>query len=137
MIRTWQSNFSHTTLVVLHSVQKIWTPLPLYGGSSSLSDHPTFLSFHSLFLTLFWQYRLNGIWDQHKNKLMWQSYSFIFQRPKNNITCFLYKQHFYMQHEPEILCKIITYLNILSIKRSQKKNEQCRWKILIQKSINF
>ena len=30
----------------------------------------------------------NEIPDKHKNKLMWQSYFFIFRRLKNNVTCF-------------------------------------------------
>ena len=40
-----------------------------------------------LLARLFWQYGSVKILDKHKNKLMWQSYIFIFRRLKNNVTC--------------------------------------------------
>ena len=46
---------------------------------------------------LFRQYRPIEILDKHKNKLIWQSYFFIFRRLKNNVTCYFYKQHLYKQ----------------------------------------
>ena len=45
-----------------------------------------------LLARLFQQYCPNEILDKHKNKLMWQSYCFIFRRLKNNVTCFFIKK---------------------------------------------
>ena len=41
------------------------------------------------------QYHPNEILDKYKNKLMWQSYFFIFKRLKNNVIyMFFYKKYF-------------------------------------------
>ena len=56
--------------------------------------------------------------DEHKDKLMWQSYFFIFRRLKNNVTCFSINNTFisntWLKFNPKYL--------ISSIKRCQNKN---------------
>ena len=76
-------------------------------------DHPpspTFCLFFPsppLLATLFLQYRPNEISGKHSNKLIAQSYFFIFRGLKNNVTCFFYKQYLYKQHQAKICSKII------------------------------
>ena len=62
------------------SISSIDTP-PLYGHPSPFYIFPNPL----LLARLFRQYCPNEIPDKHKNKLMWQSYFFIFRRLKNNV----------------------------------------------------
>ena len=67
-----------------HSVQKVWIPpLPLLIFFPS---PPPWQDFSDSIAPA--KYRKN------KNKLMWQSYFFIFWRLKNNVTCPFYKEHF-------------------------------------------
>ena len=57
---------------------------------------PFLFFLNSLLLArLFQQYNPNEILDKYKNKLMWQSYFFIFKRLKNNVIyMFFYKKYF-------------------------------------------
>ena len=57
------------------------------------------------------------IWDKHKNKLIRESYWFIFKRLQNNITCPLCKKHLDKQHQTVTLSEIV----IFGIKKSWVK----------------
>ena len=73
---------------------------PPFYRQPPLDGQTPFLSFfwNSLLTKLFQQYRPNEI-PYKKNKLMWQSYSFIFRRLKNIVTCMLfYKKYFCLLH---------------------------------------
>ena len=108
----------------------------------SIDNSHRFLSLFGIhtFGNIFWQDSLNEIQNKHKNKLKWQSHFFMFRRLQNNVTWFLYMQHFYVWHQPEIWSKVIA---ILSSKSSQKKNKHSKWKtclvknIIAAKSINY
>ena len=87
-------NFSSTPSSIFRVSSKlkyiVWrrfeTP-PIWPSSSPFIFFQNF----PLFTRFFGQYHFNEIRDKHKNKLMWQSYFFIFRRLKNNFTCFFYK----------------------------------------------
>ena len=57
------------------------------------------------------------IWDKHKNKLIRESYWFIFKRLQNNITCPICKKHLDKQHQTVTLSEIV----IFGIKKSWVK----------------
>ena len=76
---------------MVHSVQKVLTPI-LKTSPPPNTPSP------ARYMVVFLKYRPNEIPD----KLMWQSYFFIFRRLKNNVTCFFYKKYFYKQHPAEI-----------------------------------
>ena len=69
---------------------------------------------------LFPQYRPNEIPDKYKNKLIWQSYFFIFNRLKNNDSCF------FNTYISNIRLKCNPKSTISNIKRSQNKNKHSK-----------
>ena len=81
---------------IYHSVQKVWTSSSSIDNPPIWPTLPLFYIFSEppLLTRRFWEYCRSIIPDKHKNKLMWQSYYFIFKRIKTNVTYFLYKQHF-------------------------------------------
>ena len=102
----------------LQCAEGLHLPPPPFYEQHRLYRHSHLLSF--FWTPRFWQYFFNYIapMKYYKNKLIQQSYFFIFRRIKNNVMCFLYKHHFCKQHQTEIWSKIII---ILSIKMIQKK----------------
>ena len=110
--RTWESNFDAARLC--HLISGYGTPPICYmlvnpkniivckaGGLNTPPPPPPFLytttRLFVFFLNLLllakknWQYRANEIPDKNKNKLVWQSYFFIFRKLKQNIKCFFKK----------------------------------------------
>ena len=95
--------FSSTNTMVCRRFEppSIDTPLPhpLYG-------HPPLFIFSEppLLTTFLWQYCPNEIWDKHKNKLIWQIYSFMFRRLRKTLHHLYtinekqYQPPFYIQH---------------------------------------
>ena len=76
-----------------HSSQKVWAP-PHYK-QSFLYNLIFFQTSHLWQIFCFWQYCPNEIQGKHRNKLMRESYLFMFRRLQNNVTCFFYDQHLY------------------------------------------
>ena len=73
------------------SQYQCWESLnSLSTDNPSIWPSPFFIYFPNspLLARLFRQYRPNEIQDKNKNKLIWESYVFIFRRLKNNIKCF-------------------------------------------------
>ena len=92
--------------------------------------YPVFIFFYTpLLARLFPQYRPNEIPDKYKNKLIWQTYFFIFNRLKNNDSCF------FNTYISNIRLKCNPKSKISNIKRSQNKNKHSKWKICWVKSI--
>lgn len=80
---------------------------------------------------IFWWYDPNEIRNEHKNKLMRESYFFMFGRVTNNVKCF-FIVNTYKQHQAEIRFELKV---ISGIERSLKKNKHFKWKISRVKSI--
>ena len=104
-------------------MQQVWTPSSI-NSPPYLYAPPFFIFFlnPTLLKTLFDNY-LNEMLNENKNKLMRQSYFFIFRRLGKKV-CFFYEQHFYKQHQAEIWSEIITISSIKKAKRKRKLSKR-------------
>ena len=110
-----QKGYQQHNVTMFNTWRQFCNFISLLKANNSSEDSPQLKP--PTFDNYFWWYCGSEIWDKHKNKLIRESYWFMFKRLQNNITCLLCKKHLDKQHQTVNLSEIV----IFGIKKSWVK----------------